>query len=136
MKKLVSCIIVLGIVSCTFYDRRLNIVNKTLDTLSFSVTTKPFDTFVNHKQYYLKLKLAPDSIKNVIIPGGSKLEWNKLLRASKDKRLYLYFFNYDTLERYSLEKIMRNHKFEQLSYSKEQLDDMNWSIPIYDKSSR
>ena len=116
--------------NCTFYDRRLNIVNSSSDTISFRLTTNPYGKFESLKEYYLSLKLAPDSIKNVIIPGKSKLEWNEQISKSKNKRLYLYVINYDTLKHYSLDEIISEEKFIIYEYSKKQLDSMNWKISV------
>jgi hypothetical protein len=76
----------------------------------------------------------PDSSRDIIRLGG-KHSWLDYIEEGKTKKLFLYVFESDTLEKYnntySMYELVSRHKFlKVLTYSEDNLDKINWRIII------
>jgi len=89
---------------------------------------------MNSIYYNLRDSIIAKSSKTFSKPSGlNKDGWSIEIKNSKDKKLKLYIFNFDTLKKYksmySINQIVEYKLFDTiLAYTEEQLDSANWKI--------
>ncbi len=79
--------------------------------------------------------ILPDSTFHTM-PFDDPDAWHNLIESSKEKKLFVYFFDVDTLEKYNtfrpdanMTTLVRMHKYIRVSqYSEQYLIDHNWTL--------
>lgn len=121
-------IILIGFLSCDYYDSRLIIQNNGDHEICFIYAHDTIlDPVSNNIEYYLMEKITPGETSIETLPG--KNSWNILMQKSKNKKLNVFFIELDTMLKYNDWQYIRNNKlYHRYEYSEEELNVMNWLI--------
>ncbi|MGN8068231.1 hypothetical protein [Mucilaginibacter sp. 22184] len=131
MRKLALLFVVLMCTGCEYFDSRLRVVNESPLTVSVYDINDTNSVTQNNIEYYQSNVIHPKDTAALTKPG--KNEWTNYIEGAPEKRLYLYFFDIDTLNRYQ-HKADMNYLIESKKYLKrvdftlDQLNQMNWEI--------
>lgn len=132
MKQIVFYIFLLIIsLSCSNWDARLVLVNKTNYQIYYSVEPKnkndfQLDTnYCNEGGFY---NIKPNSEINY----SSQINWDLYFKQQPNDVLRIYLFNEDTLSKYGKCKVLKERMImKQYDLTFEDLEKMNWHI-LYD----
>lgn len=110
------------------WDYRLQIKNASQRaiTLRYCDDSIPLSKEFENISVYDISEIKPSDTKSI----WNKRQWDKELTYSYNKKLNLYFFDIDTLKKYSdMDKIVKNKLWiKQMSVSKEELEKNNWVV--------
>ena len=120
--------------SCGHNNDSLVLTNNSNYTISVSETVPWADTLVNSIHYNLGDSISPNRSKT--FPRGMNIysqTWRIRIRDSKDKKLKLWIFNFDTLKKYkgllTINQIAKSKLFDTvLVYTENQIDSMKYNI--------
>lgn len=133
MKKyfMVLCVALIAI-SCEYTDSKLVIINKTSLPVSYTATMEDslIDMhYIGKAEYYLRVQIQPNDSARVLTLGRGG--WEEAVRSNKNKKLNLFVFQADTIERYRImENIISRRLYQRYEYSLEYLKVHNWRIEI------
>jgi len=113
-------------------DDRLRIVNHTNYNFSiyYNIDTVPEFPSVNHTYIYLR-----DSIKindTINIQEYNRKPWPWFFETSKNRKLNLFIYNINSLKIYSIDTLIKRKIYKRLTFSKAQLEKLNWTVVIKD----
>ena len=84
-----------------------------------------------HGEYenYLDAAINPDTLRPIFI----RAFWEEMIDYSHSKRLYLLFYDIDTIRKYKdMDYILKNeHYLYKRGYTKQELIDRNWIINFF-----
>jgi hypothetical protein len=116
-------------------NHQLVITNKSLKKISV-LYSNDLNTEKNENNiaFYLSNQsvILPDSSRDIIRLGGSN-EWHDYINAGKTKKLTIYIFDVDSLNRYngiySMNNLVTQHKYLMVSsYTEKELEKVKWNI--------
>jgi len=131
MKKFILLSVVLILMGCEYFDSRLHVINESPLTISVYDTNDTNNVVENNIEYYQSHVIHPKD--TAALTKAGKNEWVNYIERGPEKRLYLYFFEVDTLNRYQ-HKAAMNYLIGSKKYLKregftlDQLNQMNWEI--------
>jgi hypothetical protein len=130
---LILSVVTLITSGCDYYDFKLTVVNNSgtsISVQSVQDTLLRIEAF-NDDSYYLAAKI-PTGTSRKLMKGG-KNSWSGGIEYSTNKKLNLIVFKTDSLAKYkSVIYMLENKMFQQYSFSKTQLDEMEWKIEVKD----
>lgn len=126
--------------SCDSIDHKLKIINSTDDKIYYTYNQNN-DLLAMYDVELNKMKV-PQSCYNyiqsieandTIMPPEMGYEaWVKLIQNSKNKKLYIFTFDIDTLEKYQWKEITQKNKYKKrYAISLEELNRANWTVSVY-----
>jgi hypothetical protein len=135
-KKIVSCLIVVVLIfiaiSCDPMDYKLKIINTTNFDICYEISQ---DSFLNiNKLYtretwnqYCRISKLDSILKGYPVSDS----WEYINSESKNGKLNLFIFKYDTLIKYDWKTIVDEKKYYSfICLSKRELDSIEWRIII------
>ncbi len=122
---------------CGAKDDRLNINNPTEDGIYYLILDKSLlnrsdDLLKNCKMftYHNYLNSIPPYTKESRLIERSD-GWIDYIETGENKKLYVFSFDTDTLEKYEWEKIIHKNKYKKrYSFSLEELNKRNWIVDL------
>lgn len=131
-----------SLVGCIYdqFNHQLSLTNTSKRTLSYLYTNfaDRKDLTGNNVAAYIAdwMIVKSDSTEYIAKPGGKNI-WHNYIANGKNKKLYVYLFDTDTLKKYngiySMEDIVNQHKYlKLLSYSESDLNKINWQVVYKD----
>ena len=131
MKKLILLPVILLCMGCDYFDTRLHVINESPFTISVYETNGSKGEIQNNLEYYQSNIIHPKDTAALTKPG--KNEWTNYVEGGTEKRLYLYFFNIDTLNKYQHKADMNyligsKRYLKRVDFTLDQLNKMNWEI--------
>lgn len=123
----VLILLMLTTTACDRIDNRLKIKNESLKTIVMVPSLDSIIKSYSHVDYYYLHQVKPQMTESHDC-GLDK--WDFYILRSYNKKLNLYFFDVDTLKKYSdMDKIVKNKLWiRQMSISKEELEKNNWVV--------
>ena len=128
-------VIIFMFTGCDYVDDRLIINNKSNDTIIF--VTFP-DTFIRYEKLYIDLNQLEYYVKEKVLPQKKRRSfnseyngWSKYIKWSTNKRLNLFIFTMDTIQKYKNDwySIVKNKRHvKSYHLTEEELDKMNWEV--------
>jgi hypothetical protein len=115
--------------TCDYNDNRLKIKNNSAYDIAFDYSTDTIleQDFINFNSI-INDKIMPGELANQLLPGSTNA-WPFLIKKSKNNKLNVFIFNYDTLLKYNDREYIRNHKlYKRYSLTEEELNQINWII--------
>lgn len=144
IKKNTIIIIMIMLISCDPVDDRLQIVNKSQNTIFYlySKSDRMFPPLTHIKKYHIENgdsieydihnKVAPNSTKFIRILGKKVWE-NYINTLCEDSTLRIFLFSKDTLEKYDWNYIEYNKMYLKKYYiTVKYLEKQNWQIVYED----
>lgn len=125
-------LLTLNLLSCDYYDGRLEIINKTDETIVFEYDN---DTVlevpsVNKKEYFLSNKIEPGDTNRVVLMGSTQA-WPWFVAEKPDSTLRIYVFNHDLVVNSDWDSLRANKLYKKrLDYNLDDLNSMDWKITI------
>jgi len=131
MKKLILLPVVFMWIGCDYDDSRLHVINESPLTISVYEMNGSKGEIQNNLEYYQSNIIHPKD--TAALKKFGKNEWINYVEKSPEKRLYLYFFDIDTLNRYQhkadMNYLIGSKKYlKRVDFSLDQLNQMNWEI--------
>ena len=126
---IISLIVIIWIAPFDSANSRLQVKNNS--SYDISVEIFQVDTIiheiVNHPAYYMSAKISPGEIRRQIMPSPWKGTW--YFENNVNKKLNVFIFSTDTIEKYGDFEHIINHKlYVRYEFEEKELDDMNWII--------
>ncbi len=126
-------VIVVLIASCVMdaVNARLQIKNNS--NYDISVEINIFDTIIHESimenpAYYISDKISHGEIRRQAINGG-KHAWSQFIERSTNKKLNVFIFSTDTIEKYGgFEHIIKQKLYKRYEFAEKELDNINWII--------
>lgn len=125
--------------SCDPIDHKLKIINNTNDKIYYTYNQNN-DLLAMYDVELEKMKVSQsyhnyiNSIEanDTIMPPEMGYDaWVKLIQKSKNKKLYIFTFDIDTLEKYQWKEIVQKNKYKKrYAISLEELNMVNWTVSI------
>jgi hypothetical protein len=115
----------------------LTIVNKSGKEISVLYSNDIFPPpDENNVEFYLSEEniTKPDSSLNIVTMGDENA-WHEYISNGKNKRLYFYIFEPDTLRKYQglysmYDFVQRGKYYKSQSFSENELKNRNWKVNI------
>lgn len=120
--------------SCQYGDNRLLLKNDSPHLISVAIASPNGRIIQNSIQFYLRDTIGLGITKSFSEPSNSQRNgWSIIIEESKEKKLNLFVFKFDTLykykNQYKINQLVKENLFDTLlSYSESELDSMNWVI--------
>lgn len=138
-KKYLYLLIMNFMISCDPIDHKLKIINNTNDKIYYTYNQNN-DLLAMYDVELEKMKV-PQSYHNyinsieandtIMPPEMGYDAWVKLIQNSKNKKLYIFTFDVDTLEKYQWKEIVQKNKYKKrYAISLEELNMVNWTVGI------
>ena len=128
------------IISCDPIDHKLKLINNTNDKTYYTYSQN-IDLLAMYDVELEKMKVSQsyhnyiNSIEanDTIMPPEMGYDaWVKLIQNSKNKKLYIFTFDIDTLEKYQWKDIVQKNKYKnRYAISLEELEKINWTVNIH-----
>lgn len=134
MKNYILLLIVSICAGCEYTDNRLKVINQASFNIAVYDTNDTSSVTLNNIEYYQSNAIHPKDTLFLSIPG--KNGWVNYIEQGPQKKLYVFFFYLDTLNRYQ-HKADMNYLIESKRYIKRvtftlnQLEKMNWEIQYF-----
>ena len=111
-------------------DDKLQVENKSQRTIIVESSTDSILKRYAKVEYYYLHQIKPNDIQSLICRGG----WDRELLRSYNNKLNLYFFDVDTLKKYSNMDLIvyKNLCVKQVAISKEEIEKNNWKVVYSD----
>ena len=134
MKRKILLSICLLLTGCImdYYDHRMVVVNNSQVRIAVEVLNDTTKRTANEIAYYLSNTIAPRDTS--FITKAGKNAWPEYAEDGKDKTLYIYFFDADSLSKYQkggadMNYLLGNRKYlKRLDCSFKELTRTNWKI--------
>ncbi len=117
--------------SCDYVDNRLTIINNSNKKICFDFDKDTILTIpaLGKKEFYMSsYMINPNESNQVSMPGSTKY-WDYYINSSKNKKLNLFIFDYDSVVNCNWDSLRKNKRFiKRLEITKAQLDSNNWIV--------
>ncbi len=118
--------------SCDHYDDRMTFVNNSQNKICIDYSTDSILKIpsTNKVEYYLSEKINPCERKSYVLPGSTS-EWPRLVKSSKNRKLYFFVFRYEDLQKKNWDSMRnKNQYLQRIEYSLDELEKNNWVVTI------
>ena len=118
--------------SCVMDAANARLQVKNNSSYDISVEIYQSDTviheIVNYPEFYIDRKISTGETRrqNML---GRKREWSHFIESSINKKLNVFIFATDTIEKYGgFEHIIAHRLYKRYEYTEKELDEMNWVV--------
>lgn len=124
-------LLVLFLNGCDYYDRRLEIVNRSKNEIAVEnyLDTVPNFPSLGKTEFYLEHR--------ILLGGSAKLTaigkngWPFSIIKSKNKKLNLVVYNVDSLRKYqSIDTLIKKQIYTRYEFSEDEMKDKKWKVVI------
>lgn len=111
------------------YNLKLKVKNNWNKPIVVLYSTDSTKFEYRNYDYYVRDAIQPNEVK----PIPTRNFWEEVIDFSASKKLYLFFYDLDTIKKYrGMEYIVKNHRYiANLSYTKKDLIDRNWVVNFF-----
>ncbi|MEQ9308048.1 MAG: hypothetical protein RLN90_01235 [Balneolaceae bacterium] len=131
MNRVIVLILFLGLVSCDYYDGRLQIINKSDRVICFDheVDTILDIPSINKKDYFIRTRINPGDTTNVVLPGSTK-QWIWEVASGKDSTLSIYVFDYEQVLKNDWDSLRKSKNYIRYDFPLTELMENNWTVQV------
>ena len=118
--------------SCVMDAANARLQVKNNSSYDISVEIYQSDTIIreiiNRPAYYMNARISPGKIHRQPISGG-KHAWSHFIERNVNKKLNVFIFATDTIEKYGgFEHIIAHELYKRYEFTEKELDRINWII--------